>query len=255
MTEGRIYVSQEIQGGNVDYDVCVIGSGAGGSVLAHELVARGLRVLLLEEGGYHTRREFDLTEATAFSNLYQELGNRTTDDLSITILQGRSVGGGTTVNWCSSFRTPRRILDHWRDAHGVEGLSEDVLRPHWEAIEKRLHIAEWPEERINRNNRILWDGCAKLGYSRGLIPRNVNNCADLGYCGMGCPIDAKQSMLATIIPDAVEKGLTVYANCSAKRLRLEGRKVAAVEVEVLDPESRRPSGKLLTVRMDRRHPL
>ena len=248
MIEGRILVSNEIQGGNVDCDVCVIGSGAGGSVLAHELVARGLRVLMLEEGGYHTRREFDLTEATAFSKLYQELGNRTTDDLSITILQGRSVGGGTTVNWCSSFRTPRRILDHWRDVHGVEGLSEEVLRPHWEAIEKRLHIAEWPEERINRNNRILWDGCAKLGYSRGLIPRNVNNCADLGYCGMGCPIDAKQSMLATLIPDAVEKGLTVYANCSAKRLRLEGRKVAAVEVEVLDPESRRPSGKLLTVR-------
>src|SRR5215472_3994957 len=109
VTEGRIYVSEEIQGGDVDCDVCVVGSGAGGSVLAHELVTRGLRVLMLEEGGYHTRREFDLTEATAFSKLYQELGNRTTDDLSITILQGRSVGGGTTVNWCSSFRTPRRI--------------------------------------------------------------------------------------------------------------------------------------------------
>src|SRR5215510_16263102 len=248
MTEGRIYVSEEIQGGNVDCDVCVIGSGAGGSVLTHQLVARGLRVLMLEEGGYHTRREFDLTEAAAFPNLYQELGNRTTEDLSITILQGRSVGGGTTVNWCSSFRTPKRILDHWRDVHGVEGLSEEVLRPHWEAIERRLHIAEWPEERINRNNRVLWEGCAKLGYHRGLIPRNVNNCADLGYCGMGCPIDAKQSMLATLIPDAVEKGLTVYANCSAKRLRVEGRQVAAVEVEVLDRDSRRPSGKSLNVR-------
>jgi choline dehydrogenase-like flavoprotein len=249
MTEGRIYVSEEIRAGlEVDCDVCVVGSGAGGSVLAHELVSRGLRVVMLEEGGYHTKREFDLQESTAYPKLYQELGNRTTDDLSITILQGRSVGGGTTVNWCSSFRTPRRILDHWRDVHGVEELSEDVLRPHWEAIERRLHIAEWPEERINRNNRILWDGCGKLGYSRGLIPRNVNNCADLGYCGMGCPIDAKQSMLVTLIPDAVENGLTVYANASAKRLRIEGRKVVEVEVDVLDPESRRRSGKTLIVR-------
>ena len=249
MTEGRIYVSDEIRGGEeVACDVCVVGSGAGGSVLAYELVSRGLRVVMLEEGGHHTRREFDLKESTAYPNLYQELGNRTTDDLAITILQGRSVGGGTTVNWCSSFRTPRRILDHWRDVHGVEGLSEEALRPHWDAIEKRLHIAPWPEERINRNNRILWDGCGKLGYERGLIPRNVNNCADLGYCGLGCPIDAKQSMLVTLIPDAVEKGLTVYANASARRLKIDGRKVTAVEVDILDRESRIRSGKTLTIR-------
>ncbi len=249
MTEGRVYVSGEIRGGaDIECDVCVVGSGAGGSVLAHELVSRGLHVVMLEEGGHHTRREFDLTESNAFPNLYQELGNRTTDDLSITILQGRSVGGGTTVNWCSSFRTPERILDHWRDVYGVEGLSEEVLRPHWEAIERRLHIAEWPEERINRNNRILWDGCGKLGYSRGLIRRNVNNCADLGYCGMGCPIDAKQSMLVTMIPDAVERGLTLFANASARRLRVERRKVTAVEVDVLDAESRGRSGRSLTIR-------
>ena len=103
MTEGRIYVSDEIRGGEeVACDVCVVGSGAGGSVLAHELVSRGLRVVMLEEGGHHTRREFDLKESTAYPNLYQELGNRTTDDLAITILQGRSVGGGTTVNWWSA---------------------------------------------------------------------------------------------------------------------------------------------------------
>jgi choline dehydrogenase-like flavoprotein len=249
VTEGRIYISGEIRDrAEIACDVCVVGSGAGGSVLAHELVSRGLQVVMLEEGAHHTRREFDLLESNAFPNLYQELGNRTTDDLSITILQGRSVGGGTTVNWCSSFRTPKRILDHWRDVHGVEGLSEEVLRPHWEAIEKRLHIAEWPEERINRNNRILWDGCGKLGYSRGLIRRNVNNCADLGYCGMGCPLDAKQSMLVTMIPDAVEKGLTLIANASARRLRVEGRKVTAVEVDVLDGASRHRSGRTLTVR-------
>src|SRR5215468_10294522 len=249
MTEGRIYTGEEVRGGQqLQCDVCVVGSGAGGSVLAHELVSRGLQVVMLEEGGYHTRREFDLTEAKAFPNLYQELENRTTDDLSISILQGRSVGGGTTVNWCSSFRTPKRILDRWRDVFGVEGLSEDALRPHWEWIEKRLHIAEWPEERINPNNRVLWDGLGKLGYSRGLIKRNVNNCADLGYCGMGCPIDAKQSMLVTLIPDAVERGLTVYSNASARRLRTTGRRVTAVEAEILDAMTDKPSGKKLTVK-------
>jgi choline dehydrogenase-like flavoprotein len=249
VSDGRVYTGDEVTSDlTLSCDVCIIGSGAGGGVLAFELASRGKSVIQLEEGGYHTRREFDLTEATAYPNLYQELGNRTTDDLSITILQGRSVGGGTTVNWCSSFRTPKRILDHWRDVHGVEGLSEEALSPHWDWIEKRLHIAEWPEERINRNNRVLWDGCGKLGYGRGLIRRNVHNCANLGYCGMGCPVDAKQSTLVTFIPDAVEKGLTLYANTSARTLELSGRRVVAVHAEVLDPKSDTPTGRHVTVR-------
>jgi choline dehydrogenase-like flavoprotein len=228
-------------------DVCIVGSGAGGSVLAERLVARGLEVVMLEEGGYWTRRSFDGREDHAYPRMYQEMANRATDDQSILILQGRSVGGGTTVNWCTCFRTPRAVLERWRDAHGVKGLTEEALIPHWEALERRLHIAEWPLERMNANNRVLWDGCGNLGYSRGLIRRNVNACANLGFCGLGCPIDAKTSMLVTLIPDAVEKGLTVQANASARRLLLGTRRVSGVEAELLDPETDRPTGVKLTV--------
>ena len=249
MKDGRIFTGDEITSDlDLSCDVCVVGSGSGGAWLAHDLVSRGLSVIMLEEGGYHTRREFDLTEATANPNLYQDLGNRTTDDLSINIMQGRNVGGGTTVNWCSCFRTPERILDLWRDRHGVEGLSLAALTPHWEAIEKRLHIQEWPLELSNPNNRVLWDGLGKLGYQRGLIKRNVHNCANLGYCGMGCPIDAKQGMLVTVIPDAVEKGLTVYANASVRTLERSGRRIVAVHADVRDPVRDVPSGRKIVVR-------
>lgn len=249
MTQGRIYTGDEIDKDvEVSCDVCIVGSGSGGSVLAHELVARGLKVVLLEEGGYHTRREFDLTEASTFPKLYQELGNRSTDDLAITILQGRSVGGGTTVNWCSSFRTPDRILDVWRDVHGVEGITKEALTPHWEAVEKRLRIKEWPFELINANNKVLWDGCEKLGYEKGLIKRNVNGCANIGYCGMGCPIDAKQSMLVTYIPDAIEKGLTLYANASTREILYSGRKVSGVKAVILDPTTDSETARTLTVK-------
>ena len=228
-------------------DVVVVGSGAGGSVLADRLTARGLAVVMLEEGGYWTRRSFDGREDHSYPRLYQEMGNRATDDQSVLILQGRNVGGGTTVNWCTSFRTPRAVLDHWRDQHGVKGLTEEVLIPHWEAIEKRLHIAEWPLERMNANNQVLWDGCGKLGFSRGLIRRNVNNCANLGYCGLGCPLDAKMAMGVTLIPDAVERGMTVQANASVRRVLVENRRVRGVEAQLLDPETDRPTGVTLTV--------
>ena len=81
---------------NVDRacDVCIVGSGAGGAVMAAGLAEAGLDVVLLEEGGYHTRQDFTGDEATAFPMLYQDGGTRSTDDLAITILQGRSVGVG-----------------------------------------------------------------------------------------------------------------------------------------------------------------
>ncbi|MGV3619419.1 MAG: GMC family oxidoreductase N-terminal domain-containing protein, partial [Archangium sp.] len=140
---GRIFTAEDLTSDvSIECDVCVIGSGSGGAWTALELVNQGKRVVMLEEGGFHTRREFDMTEARAFPNLYQELGNRTTDDLSITMLQGRSVGGGTTVNWCSSFRTPQRIVDRWKDQHGVDTVTTEALTPHWDYIEKRLRIAE-----------------------------------------------------------------------------------------------------------------
>ncbi|MCA2977828.1 MAG: GMC family oxidoreductase [Myxococcaceae bacterium] len=249
MSQGRIITGDELKADvTVSCDVCVVGSGSGGAWTALELVKQGKRVVMLEEGGYHTRREFDMTEPRAFQTLYQELGNRATDDLALTILQGRSVGGGTTVNWCSTFRTPDRILALWRDRHGVDTLSPEVLTPHWEAIERRLHVAPWPQELINENNKVLWDGLGALGYERGLIRRNVNNCLNLGACGMGCPVDAKQSMLVTVLPDAVEQGLTLYSDCSARVLDWDGRRVRAVHAEVVDGLTRKPTGVKVTVK-------
>src|SRR6266581_1565901 len=104
---GRILTGADI---TRDYeeraDACVIGSGAAGAVMAARLAEMGARVVLLEEGGLYTRNDFDLQEATAYPRLYQEKGQRATADLAITVLQGRCVGGGTTVNWTTSFRTP-----------------------------------------------------------------------------------------------------------------------------------------------------
>lgn len=247
--QGRLYTGDALpRDVERSCDVCVVGSGAGGAVLAHALVERGLSVVLLEEGGHHTRREFDMREDTAYPRLYQELGNRTTDDLAISIMQGRSVGGSTTVNWCVSYRTPARVLRHWADVHGVQGLSEQSLTPHWEWLEQKLHIAEWPLAAINRNNRLLWEGLGALGYERHSLKRNVHRCMNLGYCGLGCPVDAKQAMHVTLIPEAVERGLTVYANTRALRLETQGRRVSAVHAEVLDPVSEKPTGRRVTVR-------
>ncbi len=232
----------------LDCDVCIVGSGAGGAVLAAGLVERGLDVVVLEEGGYYTRTDFNGDEGQAFDRLYQDRGTRATADVAITILQGRSVGGGTTVNWTTCFRTPERILDHWAEQHGVEGLSKDALEPHWRAVEERLGIEEWPLAQANRNNRILAEGCKALGWEFSPLRRNVRGCVDSGYCGLGCPVGAKQAMHRTFIQDGLDLGLRLYADVRADRLEHRDRQVEAVVASVLDRSSGRPTGVTLRVR-------
>src|SRR5947207_8095531 len=120
-------------------DVCIVGSGPGGAMVASRLARAGASVVVLEEGGYHTKAEFDMQESTAFPRLYQDRGNRATAELSVQVLAGRTVAGGTIVNWTTSYRTPDSVLDHWRLAEGLS-LTPEMLRPHYEEGDQRLGI-------------------------------------------------------------------------------------------------------------------
>lgn len=237
--------------GSVEADVCVIGSGAGGAVTAARLAKAGLRVVVLEEGGYFTSERFTMTEEDCYPNLYQEAAQRTTQDLSVAIFQGRAVGGTTVVNWTTCFRTPESTLERWRTHHGVSGLDRATLDPHWAAVEERLSISKIPLEKVNRNNRLLWDGCEAMGWEKDTLHRNVIGCALTGYCGMGCPVDMKQSMLLTYLPDAMAAGATVISRCRVERLVHEQGRVIEARGRLLDAFGLAETGVSLTVRAER----
>ncbi|HUP29503.1 MAG TPA: GMC family oxidoreductase N-terminal domain-containing protein, partial [Usitatibacter sp.] len=168
-------------------------------------------------------------EREAYPRLYQESAGRQTRDKAITILQGRCVGGSTTVNWTSSIRTPASTLKQWREVHGLDGMTEAALAPWFARMEERLAIAPWPVA-PNENNDILRRGCAKLGIATAAIPRNVKGCLNLGYCGMGCPTNAKQSMLVTTLPAALDRGATLLHRARVMALEIRGDRVVACEV-------------------------
>lgn len=228
-------------------DVCIIGSGAGGAVTAATLAAAGYEVLVVEEGGHHTRADFKMREDINFPMLYQEAGARATKDLGVTILQGRAVGGSTVVNWTTSFRTPPNVYEHWNKQHAVGELKHDDVRPHWDAVEQRLNIQQISYDETNRNNRLLYDGCKKLGLAVETTFRNVKRCMKSGYCGMGCPVDAKQSMLITYLPDAVDKGARVVSRCRVDKLVSDGNAIKRAECSVIGDDGYNPSGKKLVI--------
>ncbi|MDI1301445.1 MAG: GMC family oxidoreductase [bacterium] len=231
----------------IECDVVIIGTGAGGGTTAEILTQAGLDVVLIEEGPLRTSQDFKLDERAAYRDLYQEGAGRTSKDGSMTILQGRAVGGSTAVNWTSSFRTPPLTLRHWADVHGVQGMSVEEMAPWFERMEKRLNIAPW-KVAPNANNNVIKTGCEKLGWKWESIPRNVTGCWNLGYCGMGCPTNAKQSMLVTTIPEALRRGARLYYRARAEKLLVEGKRVTGVYCVGMKEDGVFPAGVTLTVR-------
>lgn len=228
-------------------DIAVIGSGAGGATSAQMLSAAGFKVLLIEEGPLKTSSDFHLLENEAYASLYQEGLGRMSKDGAITILQGRAVGGTTLVNWTSSFRTPAPTLAHWATAHNVKGLDNDALRPWFERIEQDLGITPWAVP-PNANNDVLRRGCERLGYRWAVIARNVRGCWNLGYCGMGCPVNAKQSMLVTRIPAMLDKGGELLYLARAERFEHDGERIEHLRCQGLDAQGIHTNGRSITVR-------
>ncbi|MBW8844920.1 MAG: GMC family oxidoreductase [Burkholderiales bacterium] len=214
----------------LDCDVAIIGSGAGAGITAEMLARAGLKIVIVEEGPLRSSSQFKQREADAYPQLYQEAAGRKTLDQAMNILQGRCVGGSTTVNWTGCFRTPPDALAYWGDTFGLTDFNEAAMAPWFEQAERRLNIGDWLTE-PNENNDVLKRGAEKLGIPAKVVRRNVKGCWNLGSCGMGCPTNAKQSMLVSTLPAALDLGATMLVQTRAARLELQGDKVTALVAE------------------------
>ncbi|MFN2400284.1 MAG: GMC family oxidoreductase N-terminal domain-containing protein [Gemmatimonadaceae bacterium] len=237
ITQGRDMPRQT----NLWADVCVIGSGAGGAVAAARLAEAGYKVVLLEEGGYWTASDFTEDEAQMVPRLYADAAGRATDDLSVVMLQGRCVGGGTTVNWLIMLRTPEWVLSEWASEHGCEGMSAEELAPVFDLIEDETHARVVPDDAHSPNNRIVLDGARALGWRARPAAINARECVRSGFCGLGCRYGAKQSTLVTYIPRALAAGGRLFSDVRVERIEIVERNRATmrslkrVHGTVLDP--------------------
>ena len=228
-------------------DVVVIGTGAGGGTAAYCLARAGLDVILLEEGPLRTARDFKLQERSAYPELYQEAAARKTADKAIAILQGRAVGGSTLVNWTTSLRTPEPTLDHWHQRHGWSMADAAAMAPWFADAEARHGVMPWPTP-PNPNNAILGRGLAALGGQGKVVPRNVSGCWNLGACGLGCPTNAKQSALVALLPTVLDRGGRLLSRVRVDRLRIVGGRVEGVEAQAIGPSGHADAGRRISVR-------
>jgi choline dehydrogenase-like flavoprotein len=213
--------------------VCVVGSGAGGAVVGKELAEAGRDVIVLEQGGHYTKEDFTQREDEMMPLLYEDMGTRATADQSILILQGRNVGGSTVHNLCYCFRTPEPILERWKREDGVRDMSYQQMVPSFERVEKMLKVKPIQPHEVNILNNKIRQGCEKLGYHGFVTRHNRENCTTSGFCLLGCPFDAKQSMLITYIPAADKAGARIFADCRVDRIIADSDRIRAIEGAVM----------------------
>jgi choline dehydrogenase-like flavoprotein len=215
------------EGGDVDCDVVVVGSGAGGAVVGGELARRGHAVVFVEEGEYHPRQHFDGSAVHAHERFYRpafSVGNAL-----IPIFVGRLVGGSTAINGGTSFRTPPWILERWCEELSTDEFAPEVMAPHFERVESVLDVRPARKEVIGPIGDVMARGCEALGWSHLPISRNAPDCDGSGFCDFGCPSGARRSTDVAYLPPALGAGAVLFQGTKVERLVVENGRAVGVD--------------------------
>ncbi|HEX2296615.1 MAG TPA: GMC family oxidoreductase N-terminal domain-containing protein [Actinomycetota bacterium] len=215
-------------------DVVVVGSGAGGGCAAARLAAAGLDVVVVEKGSYVSESDFHHREFDATREMYLYGLTLTTSDLGCRIIAGSTLGGGTVVNYTTSFKTPPHVLAQWRDVSGIDAFVSGEFEESLDEVSERLGV-NTDSSAAGRRDVVLEEGLKKLGWHVDALPRAVRGCTQdeaCGYCGFGCRIGAKQSTMVTYLQDAAAAGARIFTRADVRRVMISDGRATGVEARV-----------------------
>ena len=217
------------------FEVVVVGSGAGGGVVAGELSERGRDVLLLETGPHLTAADFTRWEAKATHDMWWPLRLAPAGEAGlVAFLAGRCVGGTTTINTKVALRAHDKDVAKWQPATGLTkedgaAFTAADLDPYYDRVEARLGVRERTD--WQKSVYTLEPGFRALGAELEPVRSYTDpNCMSCGSCLQGCPTNAGKSTMNTYIHDALAAGLLeLRANANVERILIEGGEATGVE--------------------------
>ena len=226
----------------------VVGSGAGGAVVARELAEAGYDVLVLEEGRRVPPHVYSQWTPTQVVRRMWRLGGTTVavglgDSPTVSISGGMCVGGSSLMTGGVCFRIPSSVHKTWVDRIGVRDLSEDAMRPHYERVEAMSHVEVVPESMRSRSTVRFGEGAQRRGLTMKPIRRNTQGCCGCSRCNFGCPHLAKLAVDLTYLPRAEALGAQIRSNHRVESLILDGDRVRGVRGMVLDEVTRTPTAR------------
>ena len=213
---------------DIETDICVIGSGAGGAVAAYELAKKtGLKVTIVERGKYFVpQNDFTNIEPEMIGKLYKDGGLQLTQNFDMSILQGECLGGTTVINNGICFRIPENILDKW-ESLGAK-IDRKKLADIYSEIEKNINDHPINQEKADQGAFKLIEGAKKIGVEFDWLSTNFKECGGCGNCNLGCKYNRKMSMLLNYIPWAVSKGADVLVETTVNKINYKAGKVESL---------------------------
>lgn len=202
----------------MEADVIIIGSGAGGGVAAQALSTPNLRVLILEKGSYVAPGTHTLVEEDAMETMYEGRSFLTTSDASINVLAGSTLGGGTAVNWACSLDPPVSLLEEWATEHSLPHLVSDQFQEYLQFVKERMGVHGGDTVVHNQANQLLLQGGEKMGYTTKIAPQNGLGSHDCGWCCFGCAFGHKQGSNHSFLVDAAQQGAGVVVHCTVEKI-------------------------------------
>jgi len=243
--ERPLRIRRPSSGETIEADVCVVGSGAGGGVIAGELGGAGKSVVVLDKGGYYDDRDFDQLELSAYQRFYLNGGPFPTADGQVSIVAGSCVGGGTVVNWTNCLRTHPWVREEWAREHGLEGLDGPEFDAHLDAVSERLEVNGECSDMSGPHCR-LKEAAEAMDLDFRPILRNADRSKydpeSAAYMGFGDQSGSKLSTAKTYLLDAQAAGAEILAGCRAERIVLDGGRASGVEAVFTDPEAASANG-------------
>ena len=214
----------------LEANVIVVGSGAGGAVVAKELAELGYAVIMVEEGLYFRRKDFTGQAISMNQLMYRDGGMTfTVGNAAILLPQGRTVGGTTTINSGTCYRAPEKVFESWRREAGLVEFTSDSMAPHFERVERVMGVAAAQEAYLGGVARIIRRGCERMGIEgHGPLLRNAPECDGQGVCCFGCPTDAKRGANVTYVPMALQRGALLLSGFKVTQIEMEGGRIAGV---------------------------
>jgi choline dehydrogenase-like flavoprotein len=217
---------------HLEVDAVVVGSGAGGGVVAAKLAQAGRRVLVLEAGPGLQEDAFPRDEIGALRAMYWRGGLVSTDDGNVVLLAGATLGGGTTVNWSNCVPPPAHVLAIWQDEHGLDGVAGPAFQADLDAVATRIGVTASGTTANGPNQRLL-EGAKALGWSAHMTSRNVDTKLEdahaTGATGFGDVTGAKRGSLRTWLPDACAAGADVMPHAEVHRVLVRDGHAIGVE--------------------------
>jgi len=211
-----------------------------GKVYAGNLGMLSRYGIVLEKGDNLGAEDFTQVEGDMLRTAYLDGGLLMTESGSLPILAGSCLGGGTTINWTTSFALREPTRHEWDRRSGLSLFAGHRFTESLARVMRRSDV-NTQNSVPGVRDQLLERGLKACGWHVDVIPRNATGCVhglECGYCGYGCRHNAKNGMTKTYLADAVAAGARIVVRCEVQRVLTEAGRATGVSGRVRTADGR-----------------